>query len=124
MTADSWPPHRCPAQHSTVRQMWVRAKASPGLVRVDQEFLAGGTLVVDSDVGELQRLLQRHHLRIMAGKGGLELVDNALTQFSRVGRTDLLQERQQQPAADTPGHAECPVQLDRTRIQAAIDIDL
>src|SRR5712671_6201860 len=50
------------------------------LVRVDQEFFAGGTLVVDRDVGKLQRLLQRHHLRVMASEGGLEFGSDALAQ--------------------------------------------
>src|SRR3982751_2880750 len=70
------------------------------LVRVDQEFLAGGALVVDRDVGELQRLLQRHHLRVVAGEGGLEFGCHALAQAGDFGGADLLQERRQEPAAD------------------------
>ena len=73
---------------------------------------------------ELQRLLQRHHLGVMAGEGGLEFGDHARPQLGAVGRADLLQERKQQPAADAPGHAERPVQLGRTDIEAAIDVDL
>src|SRR3954471_335569 len=94
------------------------------LVRVDQEFLAGGALVVDRDVGELQRLLQRHHLRVVAGKGGLEFGGDTLAQAADFGGADLLQERRQQPAADAPGQAKCPAQFGRTVIEAAVNIDL
>src|SRR5260221_2441859 len=73
---------------------------------------------------ELQYLLQRHYLRVVAGERGLELRDHALAQPCNLGRSDLLQERSQEPAADAPSHAKCPVQLDRTRVQGAVDIDL
>src|SRR4030088_3488374 len=73
-------------------------RSSRTLVRVDEEFLAGGALVVDGDVGELQRLLQRYHLGVMAGKGGLEFGDDARPQLGAVGLSDLHQERKQQPA--------------------------
>src|SRR5438045_2019505 len=63
-------------------------RGSSALARVDEEFLAGGALVVDRDVGELQRLLQRHHLRVMAGKGGLEFGSDALAQLADFGGAD------------------------------------
>src|SRR5918996_5792775 len=97
--------------------------ASP-LVRIDQEFLASGALVVDGDVGKLQRLLQRHYLRVVAGKRGLELGRDALAQPADFGGADLLQERRQEPAADAPGQAECTAELGRAIVEAAIDIDL
>src|SRR3954462_3887739 len=93
------------------------------LVRIDQEFLAGGALVVDRDVGELQRLLQRYHLRVVAGKGGLEFGGHPLAPAAEFGGADLLQERRQQPPADTPGEAERPAQFGRTVVEAAVDID-
>src|SRR5258706_12536000 len=86
------------------------------LVRIDQVLFAGRALAIDSDVVELQRLLQRHHLRVVAGKRGFELGDDPLAQLRTIGRSDLLQEWKQKPAARAPGHAECPVQLDRTRV--------
>src|ERR1700730_12624486 len=60
----------------------------------------------------------------MAGKRRLEFGDDPLAQPCAVGRPDFLQKWKQQPAADTPGHSERPVQLDRTRVETAIDIDL
>src|SRR5580765_1391322 len=94
------------------------------LVRIDQVLFAGRAFGVDSDVVELQRLLQRYHLRVVTGKGGFELGDDPLAQLRTLGRSDILQEWKQKPAAHAPGHAECPVQLDRTRVETAIDIDL
>src|SRR5258707_5516664 len=81
------------------------------LVRVDQKFLAGGALAVDGDVAKLQRFLQRHHLRVIAGEGGLEFSNDPCTQFCAIGLAYFHQERKQPPAADRPGHAERAVQL-------------
>src|SRR6476661_4545044 len=47
--------------------------ALAALVRIDQVFFAGRAFGVDGDVVELQRLLQGHHLRVVAGKRGFEL---------------------------------------------------
>src|SRR5262245_31289487 len=77
--------------------------SSRPLVRIDQEFLAGRALVVDGDVGGIERLRQRRHLGVMAGEGGLEFRGYALAQAADLGRADLLQERRQQPASDAPG---------------------
>src|SRR5215203_1328596 len=101
-----------------------RMSPASALVRIDQIFLAGGAFGVDGDVIELQRLLQRHHLGVMAGKGGLELGDDARPQFCALDLADLHQERKQQPAADPPGHAERAVELGRAKVEAAIDVDL
>src|SRR5215470_14271976 len=69
--------------------------SSPTLVRVDQKFLAGGALVVDGDVGGIERLRQRNHFRIVAGEGGLQFRGHALAQAADLGRPNLLQERRQ-----------------------------
>src|SRR6478672_6306321 len=61
----------------------------PALVRIDQIFFAGRALAVDGDVRELQRLLQRDYLRVMAGKGRLEFGHHPLAQFGALGRSDL-----------------------------------
>src|SRR5258707_15387910 len=50
------------------------------LVRIDQVLFAGRALAIDGDVVELQRLLQRHHLRVVAGQGGFELRRDPLAQ--------------------------------------------
>src|SRR5258705_13954660 len=92
---------------------WIPSLLS-GLVRIDQILFAGRALAVDGNVIQLQCFLQRYHLRVMAGERRLELVDHTLAQLRALGRSDFLQEWKQQPAADTPGHSECPVQLDRT----------
>src|SRR6188768_3888856 len=92
-----------------------RPLSPSALAGIDQEFLAGGALVVDRDVRKLQRLLQRHHLRVVAGKRGLELARHALAQATDFGGADLLQERRQEPAADRPGQTESTAQLGRTR---------
>src|ERR1700722_12693226 len=60
----------------------------------------------------------------MAEKCRLELVDHPLAELCAFGGPYLLQKWKQQPAADPPRHSERPVQLDRTRVEAAIDIDL
>ena len=62
------------------------------LVRIDQVLFAGRALAIDGDVVELQRFLQRHHLRVVTGKGGFELGDDPLAQLRTLGRSDLLQE--------------------------------
>src|SRR5882672_5937745 len=54
--------------------------ALSALVRIDQKFLAGRALGIDRDVGEIERLLQRHHLGVVAREGGLELIDHAFAQ--------------------------------------------
>src|SRR5262249_53840970 len=94
------------------------------LVRIDQELLAGRSLVVDGDVGGIEYLLQRHHLGVVAGEGGLQFGSHALAQAADLGGADLLQERRQQPADDAPGQAEGAGQLGRAGIEAAVDIDL
>src|ERR1044072_1365777 len=50
------------------------------LVRIDQIFFSGRPLVVGGDVLQLQRLLQRHFLCVVARERGLEFVDHALAQ--------------------------------------------
>src|SRR4051794_16550686 len=63
------------------RPVGVVGSESPStLAGIDQEFLAGGALVVDVDIGEIERLLQRHHLGVVAGEGGLEFGGDALAQ--------------------------------------------
>src|SRR5215510_6669411 len=91
--------------------------SSRPLVRIDQEFLAGRALVVDGDVGGIERLRQRHHLGVMAGEGGLEFRGHALAQAADFGRADLLQEGCEQPAADAPGQPKRTGQFGRTRIE-------
>src|SRR5229473_211751 len=94
------------------------------LVRVDQVLLAGRALGINGDMVELQRLLQRHHLRVTAGEGRLEFIDHPLAQLCSLSLSNFHQEGSQQPTADAPGHAECTVQLGRTCVESAIDIDL
>src|SRR5215471_1512051 len=102
----------------------VRPAFSSRLRRVDQEFLAGGALGIEREVGEIERLRQRHDLGVVAGEGGLEFAGNALAQLLSLLRSDLHQERKQQPAADAPGRAERAVQFDRARVERAVDINL
>src|SRR5882757_161336 len=97
-----------------------RSRVSP-LVRVDEEFLAGRTLGEDGEVGGIERLLQRYDFGVMAGEGGLELGDHALPELLAVHRADLHQEREKQPAADTPRRAEGAVDLDGADVEAAIN---
>src|SRR6266436_9682799 len=70
------------------------------LVRIDQVLFAGRAVGVDGDVVELQRLLQRHHLRVVTGKRCFELGCDPLAQLRTLGRSDLLQKWGQQPAPD------------------------
>src|SRR4051794_24568863 len=93
------------------------------LARIDQIFFAGRAFAIAGDVLQLQRFLQRHFLGVVAGKRGLEFVQHALTEPRTVGRPDLLQERKQQPTADTPGHSESAGQFGRTHIEATVDVD-
>src|SRR6266481_4492954 len=108
----------------SARRQTPRGRALSALVRIDQKFLAGRALGIDRDVGEIERLLQRHHLGVVAREGGLKRIDYALAQPFAIDRPDLHQEGKQEPATDAPGHAERPVQFDRTRIETAIDVDL
>src|SRR5579872_4183970 len=80
------------------RQAWV----SPRLVGVDEKLLARGALGVDGEICEIERLLQRNHPCVVAGEGGLELGNDTLPELLPLGRTNLHQEWEQQPAALTP----------------------
>ena len=63
-------------------------------------------------------------LRIVAGEGRLQLGGDAALQLLGARRPDLLQEREQQPAAHAPGHAEVARELGRAGVEAAVEIDL
>src|SRR5579863_1212706 len=111
---------------SKIRANLSRLMARPqsGLVRIDQIFFAGRALGIDGDVRRLKRLLQGDDLRIVAGKGRLELGNDPLAKPQCIGHADLLKEWKQEPTADTPGHPERSIQLGRTKIKTAINIDL
>src|ERR1700761_5700911 len=96
---------RCRKNTSLSRDQTPPRRTSSALVRIDQEFLAGGALGVNLEIRKLERFGQGHDFGIVAGKGGLELGDDALPELLAVDRPDLHQERKQQPAADAPGHS-------------------
>ena len=60
----------------------------------------------------------------MAGEGRLELVGDALLQAGKVGRADLAEEGEQQPAAHAPRHAEGAVELGRAAVKASVQVHL
>src|SRR5208337_253999 len=70
-------------------------RTSPRLMRRDQEFLAGGAPVVSLEVWNLQGLLQRDDVRVVARERGLQFRDNAVAQPGRFFRPEPLQEREQ-----------------------------
>ena len=53
-----------------------------------------------SDVGGIERFGQRHDFGVVARKGRLQLVDDALAQPMYAGIPDLRQERRQQSGED------------------------
>src|SRR4051812_37705183 len=69
-------------------------RSSLGLVRIDEEFLAGGALGVNGDIGELERFLERDPLGVVTREGGFQSVHDALSQPLPVRRPDLHQERE------------------------------
>src|ERR1700744_66034 len=90
---------RCREKASPPSPLTPEARGLSGLVRVDQEFLAGSALGVDGEITEVERRLQRHPLGVVPGKGGLQLGDGALAELLATDRADLHQEREEQPAA-------------------------
>src|SRR5579859_5889704 len=94
------------------------------LVRVDQIFVPRRDLAVDRDGLEVQGFDQRYLAGVGTGEGGVQLGCNALLQPLHDGGSQLLQEGEDQPAADSPRHAETAVELDRTLAQSSIDVDL
>jgi hypothetical protein len=65
------------------------------LARIDQILLACRALVVGGDGVELQYLLERDHLRIVARERRLQLARDPCAQLRGIGRADLLQEWRQ-----------------------------
>src|SRR5207237_9968918 len=80
--------------------------------------------VVDGDVLGIGHLWERDRPGVVAGEGGLELVDHALAERRLAVAADLLQERREQPAADAPGRAVGADELGRREAEVAVDIDL
>src|SRR5262249_56995092 len=101
------PPVARSAGASTVGEGSItRSAISEALVRVDEIFFAGRLLAVHRDLPGLQRFGQRDFLRVRAREGRLDLARHTFSQLlCRLG-SDLLQERRQEPATDTPRHAE------------------
>src|SRR5271169_2912833 len=93
-------------------------------IGIDEIFLARRTLAIGRDHFKLKRLAKGNHPRVMAGEGRLDLGCDPLTQALRFSGPDLLQEWEDQPAADPPGHSKASCQFGATRIKSAIDVDL
>src|SRR5688500_277553 len=81
-------------------------------------------LAVHGDRIQLEHLSQRDFLRVLAGERGLNLAGNAFPQLLCGFGADLLQERCQQPAANAPGHPEGTIELRRSTVEAAINVEL
>jgi len=64
-------------------------------MRRDQELLAGGAPIVSQEVWNLQRLLQRDDVRVVARERGLQFRDDAVAQLGHLFRPEPLQERKQ-----------------------------
>ncbi len=92
--------------------------------RRDQVFLASGLTGVDGNGGGVQRTGQWHRGGVAAGEGGGDPRRHALAHTLHLLRAGLGQKRGEQPAADTPGHAEATGQFRRAPVEAAVDIDL
>src|SRR6266850_7493173 len=104
------------------RRAMSRADSAKSFVWVDQILLTGGLLHVDGDLLEPQRLGERHFLRIGARERSLDLGGDPLAELLGGLESDLLQEGGEQPAADTPGHAEGTIELGRPAVQSAVDV--
>src|SRR6202022_12390 len=86
--------------------------------------MARRAVAVHRDVLEIQGFEQRYLAGVGAREGGFQFCGNALLEPLRGGGAELLQEGSDQPAADSPGHAEIAVEFDRPLAQTPIDIDL
>src|SRR4029450_7769621 len=87
------------------------ARVSRAFVRVNQVLLSSGLPAVNGDFLKPQRLGERDLLRVAARKRGLDFRRHALAKLLSRLESDLLQEGGEEPATDTPRHAEAPVEL-------------
>mmetsp|Transcript_12855 Transcript_12855/g.32470 ORF Transcript_12855/g.32470 Transcript_12855/m.32470 type:complete len:219 (+) Transcript_12855:470-1126(+) len=94
------------------------------VVWFDQVLLAGLFLFVVDEGLNLQCPGKRNFSGIITRKRCANLIGHFLTQFSIFFSTDLLKERCQQPATETPRHAVASAQDRWSSIKATIDIDL
>src|SRR6266850_6477028 len=109
---------------SSSRRTRFTADSAESLVRVDQIFPARGLFAIDGDLLYPQRLGERYFLRVDARERGLDLGRDPLSQLLGGLEANLLEEGGEQPAANTPSHAEGAVELGRPTIQSAVDVYL
>src|SRR6202035_5179853 len=100
------------------------AGSAESFVRVDQILPARRLLAIDGDLVDPQRLGERDFLRVGARERGLDLGCDPLSQLLSSLESNSLQEGGEQPAADTPRHAEGAVELGRPAVQSAVDVYL
>src|SRR6266850_2916155 len=96
----------------------IRERSARSLVGVDQILRTRRHLGVHGDLLGAQRLGERDLLGVGARKGGLDLGGHPLTQLLGGLEPDLLEERREQPAPDSPRHAERPAELRRPPVEA------
>src|SRR5438445_9518713 len=102
----------------------ITADSAESFVRVDQILPARGLFAVDGDLLDPQRLGKRAFLRVGARERGLDLGRDPPSQLLGGLEANLLQEGGEQPAANTPRHAEGAVELGRPAAEAPVDVDL
>src|SRR5437879_5065755 len=100
------------------------ADSAESFIRVDQILPARGLFAIDGDLLDPQRLGERDFLRVGARERGLDLGRDPLSQLLRSLESNFLQEGGEQPAANTPSHAEGAVELGRPAVQSAVDVYL
>src|SRR6267143_6441223 len=98
--------------------------SAESFVLVDQILPACGLFAIDGDLLDPQRLGERDFLRVGARERGLDLGRDPPSQLLRSLESDFLQEGGEQPAANTPRHAEGAVELGRPAVQSAVDVYL
>src|SRR5882724_9324731 len=109
---------------SSSRRTRFTADSAESLVRVDQILPARGLFAIDGDLLDPQRLGERDFLRVGARERGLDLGRDPLSQLLGGLEANFLQEGGEQPAANTPRHAEGAVELGRPAVQSAVDVYL
>src|SRR4029453_9913003 len=113
-----------PTQSGAPPRGTLTASSADTLVRVNEVLLAGRLFAVHRDLSRLKRFGQRDLLRVSAREGRLDLSRDTFAQLlCRLG-SNLLKERRQEPAADTPRHAEGAIELRRSTIEPSVDVDL
>src|SRR5205807_9107097 len=85
--------------------------------RVDQVFLACGTLAVLGNLLRLQRPSERHHFGVVARKRRRDLSSYPILQAFRCLRGNAPQEIGQQPPSNAPRHAVRAVEQRRPGLQ-------